>query len=322
MDDFKTIPHFHRYAITKDGVIRDDEGNEISQYKNDAGYFCCRIVCPNGSIKIMRVHRLVILKYGPEIPDWEFRLVNHIDGDKENLHIDNLEWSEFQHNNSHAYLEGLNKNGLPFLIFDDLCKKEYQVNNTREATKFILGYDRDEIYQFIKNGSCSPCKRYWFNSWHDTRSWEEVKLTPEHKPDIKRYTRYDCGIICYHYDSKTQYIVDTLNQATVLTKLNRQTIQKKLDKQDLKPTKRWAFKFMVDSRSFTVYTEEELQFLDRCVGNSTPIKAWQIKEKKTYLFASLYEFSEFLGLARERASGIRLSVKVRGHYRGWTYSKL
>ena len=60
----------------------------------------------NGKRKHMTVHRAVACAY-LENPN-KYPQVNHIDGNKENNHISNLEWCSVSHNIRHAYDNGLN----------------------------------------------------------------------------------------------------------------------------------------------------------------------------------------------------------------------
>jgi hypothetical protein len=52
------------------------------------------------------IHRLVAFHFLPNPSNLPF--VNHIDGNKTNFSLDNLEWSSHSQNMSHAYKEGLN----------------------------------------------------------------------------------------------------------------------------------------------------------------------------------------------------------------------
>lgn len=88
------------------GVSVDKNGNV---YRNGAilktsrdykGY--PRVVFKEGDkIKNFRVHRLVAIAYVPN-PD-NLPVVNHIDGDKENCRVENLEWCSIKENTVHAY---------------------------------------------------------------------------------------------------------------------------------------------------------------------------------------------------------------------------
>jgi len=58
------------------------------------------------------IHRLVIEHFGPEPSSEEYTLVNHIDGDKTNNRVDNLEWATPTLNRLHeSYLEVVNQHG-------------------------------------------------------------------------------------------------------------------------------------------------------------------------------------------------------------------
>lgn len=56
---------------------------------------------------IHSVHRLVATAFLERKP--EHRVINHIDGNKQNNRIDNLEWCTYGHNQSHAIRTGLIK---------------------------------------------------------------------------------------------------------------------------------------------------------------------------------------------------------------------
>jgi antitoxin component HigA of HigAB toxin-antitoxin module len=100
------------YAITKDGrvwsypknVNANRKGLWLKQNKNHKGYYCVTLT-RDGSRKSFFVARLVAKSYIPN--DEQLPQVNHIDGDKCNNNVDNLEWTTNQLNTRHAYKNGL-----------------------------------------------------------------------------------------------------------------------------------------------------------------------------------------------------------------------
>lgn len=89
------------YIITKDGKVINRHNGHISiPQKNSKGYLRVNI---GHTLKL--VHRLVAEKY---IPNPENKpQVNHIDGNKSNNSVENLEWCTNMENRKHAIENGL-----------------------------------------------------------------------------------------------------------------------------------------------------------------------------------------------------------------------
>jgi|SRR5690606_28296533 len=66
---------------------------------NEKGY-CLSSISLNNKSKTVRIHRLVALAFIPN--PYDKLEVNHKDGNKENNHISNLEWSTRKENMNHA----------------------------------------------------------------------------------------------------------------------------------------------------------------------------------------------------------------------------
>ena len=64
----------------------------------------------------MSVHRLVALVFLPNLNNKEF--VNHIDGNKSNNKLDNLEWSTCLENNLHKIKNGLSNTTKKVIQYD------------------------------------------------------------------------------------------------------------------------------------------------------------------------------------------------------------
>ena len=72
------------------------------------GYHCIGLI-KDKKTKVFRIHRLVMEHFGETRPTEEHQ-VNHIDGDKSNNRIDNLEWVTPKENTNHAIENGLRHN--------------------------------------------------------------------------------------------------------------------------------------------------------------------------------------------------------------------
>lgn len=73
---------------------------------NGNGYMYVNL-SKNGKYKSVTVHRLVAKAFLEKKPDKN--QVNHIDGNKANNNVSNLEWTDRYENMQHAFKTGLNK---------------------------------------------------------------------------------------------------------------------------------------------------------------------------------------------------------------------
>lgn len=92
------------YGFSKGGAV-------ISFKKTGVGYMLTQQLTPKGYRRVfvnhkkIFVHRLVAEVFIPN--PHNLPVVNHIDGNKQNNHVSNLEWVSVGENQSHAYRIGL-----------------------------------------------------------------------------------------------------------------------------------------------------------------------------------------------------------------------
>lgn len=100
---------FSQYCITKDGRIYSLKINRwVKQQVSNNGYFVVSMGADNGTRYRKKVHRLLLQVFDP-IENCEDFVVNHIDGDKTNNDLKNLEWCTIAENSRHAADNGLYK---------------------------------------------------------------------------------------------------------------------------------------------------------------------------------------------------------------------
>ena len=146
---WKDIPGYENsYQVSSKGLVRSLDryvnhktskkifckGKVLKQAIDEDGY--CRInLRYKGKDKRFGVHRLVASTFIPN-PD-NLPQVNHIDGDKENNCVENLEWCTPLYNNRHAYLIG----HRPKEMFDKIG----EMHRTR-ITKPVKDVTTGEVY--------------------------------------------------------------------------------------------------------------------------------------------------------------------------------
>lgn len=131
----------NRYEVSNLGNVRNSKTKTLKiANSSNSGYL--RLNFYNGSnIKRFSVHRLVAEAF---IPNSENKLdVNHKDGNKQNNHVDNLEWVTRSENLKHAYKHELRKPSTQKLSLDDVKYIKLNPDNlTRKelAERFNVTY--------------------------------------------------------------------------------------------------------------------------------------------------------------------------------------
>ena len=99
------------YYITEDGKCYNSKTGKYLKGQENCknGYFSYNITLPNGSKKRLYAHRLVAQAFLEKPLNKNKKEVNHIDGNKLNNNVDNLEWVTPQENTKHAYDTELKK---------------------------------------------------------------------------------------------------------------------------------------------------------------------------------------------------------------------
>lgn len=108
-DGFVEIPidGLEGYVINESGRVFSLKHRECRVPQPWRGWH--KVMLWNKAIKRNKsytVHKLVMLTFGPPKPEWADQ-INHMDGDKANNHVTNLEWCDTAHNVRHAQRLGL-----------------------------------------------------------------------------------------------------------------------------------------------------------------------------------------------------------------------
>lgn len=165
MEIWKKIKDFDNYEVSNLGNVRrlDSfvfQSGRYNHYKgrvlkqeNVKGGYKRVTLCKNNSTKRFQVHRLVAITFIENSKNKP--CVNHIDGDKSNNQISNLEWVTYSENENHSYnfLGKINMNrklsneDIIFIKFN--CKIGKNSNIKEIASKYNVNVST--IYNVLKN---------------------------------------------------------------------------------------------------------------------------------------------------------------------------
>lgn len=110
---WKSIPEYTDIEVSSLGRVKkyntkDKEWKIVQKFAKDRdGYYKCNVHKVEGSTTQQYVHRLIALAF-IENPDNK-PVVNHIDGNRNNNKVDNLEWVTYRENVLHSYQYGNRK---------------------------------------------------------------------------------------------------------------------------------------------------------------------------------------------------------------------
>lgn len=144
MQKWKKIDRFDgKYSISDSGEVRNDStGKMLKQSIHVNGY--CVVGIYNKEKKQTshyRVHRLVAEAFIPNPDNKE--IVNHIDGNKHNNSVENLEWNTSSENVNHAFKTGLS---ITTKNQRDSARKNIEKN------RLLSNCNRKEIYSINSEG--------------------------------------------------------------------------------------------------------------------------------------------------------------------------
>lgn len=154
------------YQVSNIGNVRSLKKNKIRQLKIfDNGYGYLRVSLNiNGKIKSEKVHRLVAKAFIPNPNDYP--CINHIDENKYNNNVNNLEWCSYSYNNCYGkrIKKVVNKTSKKVFQYDKQGNFIREWNSAMEIQR-ELGYRANSI--------CSCCNGKYKTSYNFIWKYKE-----------------------------------------------------------------------------------------------------------------------------------------------------
>lgn len=145
------------YSVSNYGEVRNNKtGKLMKPRKNETGYLRINLT-KNGKPKCMRVHRLVTQAF---IPNPENKLqVNHIDFNRENNCVSNLEWVTNQENTQYS-------------VCNRKLPGQRKKRNNKTGERNITHYNGYYVVRIYGKKYVSKS----FKNIEDAKQWRDLKL--------------------------------------------------------------------------------------------------------------------------------------------------
>lgn len=144
------------YEVSNLGRVKSLRNNITLKPEVKNGYSSVNL-CKEGCMKHRYIHRLVAEAF-IENPN-KYKCINHINCDKQNNKVDNLEWCSQKHNIKESIKNNLQHRVKPVKVEKIETGERYKFLTMKEASNFMFNHDRKlsrlkEYYgnQFIYGG--------------------------------------------------------------------------------------------------------------------------------------------------------------------------
>lgn len=171
MEEWRAVKGFEgAYEISNLGNLRSIDRNSLGKRyfgklisnAQDRGGYLVNILSYEGKRQTVRRHRLVAEAF---IPNAERKPeVNHIDGDKTNNQVSNLEWATHRENTDHAWITGLTKAPpaqIPIEVIQIYEGSEIATYKSIEIAGWINGISPEDICKYCKGKRKNAGRYIW-----------------------------------------------------------------------------------------------------------------------------------------------------------------
>ena len=211
-----------KYHVSNLGRVRKDDNQSILDGSFRSRAYYSVVLQKNSDERFAKqVHNLVAQAFLPN--PYNHPIVNHLDGNKHNAHVKNLEWCTFTMNSKHAIETGLVKRdtskGSPTAIYqmdsnDNIIGQFSSVKEAAEETKTNV---KQILAYLTGTGTMTTTIHKWVycehhdgdhDDMHDDEEWKKVKDYPNYsvsnygrvRNDRQREAGRPCLRVLYEHD--------------------------------------------------------------------------------------------------------------------------
>jgi len=151
MARWKKIPEYKKfYKVSNKGKVKSLRSGNLLKIRIQNGYPVVGLIDKHGNIKQKYVHSLMALAFLEKPQSNQLLVVDHINGNREDNHLENLRWITQSENVKHAY--GTNPKMIgkcsPVLKLDKKKNIVTKYNSMKEACE-DTGISRDTLFRIL-----------------------------------------------------------------------------------------------------------------------------------------------------------------------------
>lgn len=264
-NEFHTIPGFSRYQISKKGVIIDTQKNNrvIPLSHSSSGYLSCMLYADNGLRQGVFLHRLLMLTFClPTNQDVSQLVVDHIDGNRLNNDLSNLEWVSRSSNCSRAGYRQTTIKSVPVILTNTITGEEKQYD-TITACGNTVGLHKDTLRNWLSHGPdyVSP-QGYKLRRLYATKDNQRVHNSRETVVDS-----YKKRVSFRNLFTDEEFAVESITAAAYILRMSLSAFSHRFDLMK-HPVwyEGWQLKYSVDEREWREcdYWNEIQLIMPRC----------------------------------------------------------
>ena len=230
------------YFINEDGKVFSTISNRFMNPSiANTGYLVLNFKTKSGKSRCQNIHRIVMITF-TELPKDDRNQVNHIDGNKLNSSIDNLEWISLIGNNEHAQENGL-------LLTGDKCNwSKLTEKDVNEICRHLVDNDFGTLNDLAKIYNVAVTT---IGDIARRISWKHISCNYDFNYNIRaKFTENDIHFICKIFEEyKNQsfnycyyYIIFSLQLED--NKSNRERIHSIYKRESI------SFKYIMDQYNY------------------------------------------------------------------------
>lgn len=177
--ELRIIPGFTRYLASASGKIYSTfSGRYKEVYIGNHGYLSCRLTRDDDCERIMSVHTLIALAWCPYENDVCEKVVDHIDGNKENNAAHNLQWVTYAENNSRAHKHGFYGRKMRKTWIKDILTGDQILFESPAAVAKYFNVSNSAIFHCLNSVNPNAVFKGTHLVWYDGFGTGEIR--PEH----------------------------------------------------------------------------------------------------------------------------------------------